>query len=299
MNIKGTVPPMVTPTTGTTDVDTETLREFTDFLVQGGVDGLFPIGTTGEFPSLSREQRRDVIETVVDHSADLPVLAGCGGTAVSAVRQYVADADDVGADAAVVVTPYYQDASQEGLRRFYEAIADGSALPIYLYNIPQFTGNDLTPETTATLAEHPNIAGVKDSSGDFTYFLDLLEATPDSFDVFQGIPTYSIMSLEHGANGLIAGPANVFPRAVSELYDAYENGDDERARKRLARVVLPILRSTRSMPMIPALRYLSAKAGRDLGDPLPPLAELTPSQREKLDDLYRRVSETELTAASD
>ena len=290
---------MVTPTTGTTDVDTETLREFTDFLVQGGVDGLFPIGTTGEFPSLSREQRRDVIETVVDHSADLPVLAGCGGTAVSAVRQYVADADDVGADAAVVVTPYYQDASQEGLRRFYEAIADGSALPIYLYNIPQFTGNDLTPETTATLAEHPNIAGVKDSSGDFTYFLDLLEATPDSFDVFQGIPTYSIMSLEHGANGLIAGPANVFPRAVSELYDAYENGDDERARKRLARVVLPILRSTRSMPMIPALRYLSAKAGRDLGDPLPPLAELTPSQREKLDDLYRRVSETELTAASD
>ena len=290
---------MVTPTTGATDVDTETLREFTDFLVQGGVDGLFPIGTTGEFPSLSREQRRDVIETVVDHSADLPVLAGCGGTAVSAVRRYVADAADVGADAAVVVTPYYQDASQEGLRRFYEAIADDSALPIYLYNIPQFTGNDLTPETTATLAEHPNVAGVKDSSGDFTYFLDLLEATPDAFDVFQGIPTYSIMSLEHGADGLIAGPANVFPRAVSELYDAHENGDDERARRRLSRVVLPILRSTRSMPMIPALRYLSAKAGRDLGDSLPPLAELTPSQRENLDDLYRRVSETELTAASD
>jgi 4-hydroxy-tetrahydrodipicolinate synthase len=290
---------MITPTTGVENIDTETLRDFTDFLVQGGVDGLFPIGTTGEFPSLGREQRRGVIETVVDHSADLPVLAGCGGTAVSAVRQYVADAADVGADAAVVVTPYYQDASQEGLRRFYEAIADDSALPIYLYNIPQFTGNNLAPETIAMLAEHTNVAGLKDSSGDFTYFLDLLEVTPDSFDVFQGIPMYSIMSLEHGADGLIAGSANVFPRAVSELYNAYENGDDERARQQFSRVVLPVLQSTRSMPTISALRYLSAKAGQDLGDPLPPLAELDRSQREKLDDLYQVVSATELTTASD
>ena len=298
MHISGAIPPMITPTTGESAIDTEALEKFTEFLVQGGVHGLFPTGTTGEFTALDREQRRTVVETVVDTADDRPVLAGCGGTAVWDVRRYVQDAADAGADAAVVVTPYYQDASQESLVRFYEAV-DDAALPIYLYNIPQFTDNHLEPETVARLADHRNIVGIKDSSGDFNFFLDLLDETPDSFDVVQGIPTYSIMSLKHGADGLIAGPANVFPGAVSDLYDAHVAGDDDHARVRLSEVILPILQSTRSMPMIPALRYLSARAGRDLGGPLPPLPELTDTQRKKLDECYHAVAATELTAASE
>jgi 4-hydroxy-tetrahydrodipicolinate synthase len=141
--------------------------------------------------------------------------------------------------------------------------------------------------------------GIKDSSSDFNFFLDLLKETPTSFDVFQGIPTYSLLSLEHGADGLIAGPANVFPRVVSELYEAYENDDDDRARAHLSDVILPILQSTRSMPMVPALRYISAKAGRDLGGPLPPLSELTAEQREKVDECFQTVAATELTATGD
>lgn len=299
MHISGAIPPMITPTTGESSVDTETLQEFTEFLIQGGVDGLFPIGTTGEFTALGRDQRQTVVETVVDNANDLPVLAGCGGTAVPSVRRYVEDAADAGADAAVVITPYYQDASQESLVGFYEAVAAVAPLPIYLYNIPQFTGNHLEPGTVSRLAEHPNVVGIKDSSGDFNFFMDLIDEAPPSFDVVQGIPTYSIMSLKHGADGLIAGPANVFPQAVSELYEAHEAGDDDRARERLSEIILPILQSTRSMPMIPALRHLSAKTGRDLGDPLPPLPELTAAQREKLDECYQTVAATELTAADD
>jgi 4-hydroxy-tetrahydrodipicolinate synthase len=289
---------MITPTTSAQNVDIGTLGEFSHFLVQGGVDGLFPIGTTGEFTSLSRDQRRRIVERVVEHSGDLPVLAGCGGTAVETIRQYVTDAADAGADAAVVITPYYQDVTQAGLTQFYEAVATDSPLPLYLYNIPQFTGNHLEPETVAELADHPRIVGVKDSSGDFMFFLEVLEETPGSFDVLQGIPTYSLLSLEHGADGLISGPANVFPRAVSELYEAYVTDDEDRAQKQLSEVVLPVLQSTRSMPMIPALRYLSAKAGRDLGDPLPPLSDLNAQQRRKLDGLFENVVATELTAVS-
>lgn len=299
MHVSGAIPPMITPTTSESAIDTDTLQEFTEFLIQGGVDGLFPTGTTGEFTSLGRDQRRTVVETVVNTADDCPVLAGCGGTAVPSVRHYVQDAADAGADAAVVITPYYQDASQESLVRFYEAVAADSPLPMYLYNIPQFTNNNLEPETVARLAEHSNVVGIKDSSGDFNFFLDLLDAVPASFDVIQGVPTYSIMSLDYGADGLIAGPANVFPEAVSELYKAHETGDDDRAQERLSEVILPILQSTRSMPMIPALRYLSAKAGRDLGDPFPSLPELTAAQREKLDECYQAVTATKLIARSD
>lgn len=297
MHISGAIPPMITPTAVESTVDTETLREFTVFLKQGGVDGLFPVGTTGEFTALGRDQRQTVVETVVDTSGDIPVLAGCGGTAVSSVRAYIADAADAGADAAVVVTPYYQNGSQASLMRFYRAVSSDSPLPIYLYNIPQFTGNHLQPETVAILAENPNIVGIKDSSGDFNFFMDLLDTVPSSFDVIQGIPTYSLMSLKNGADGLIAGPANVFPEVVSELYAAQQAGDDAHAWARLTEVILPILQTTRSMPMISALRHLSANAGRDLGGPLPPLPELTDDQRNELDKCYQTIVASERTAA--
>jgi len=296
MQISGVFAPMITPTTDESEIDTETLREFTTFLVRGGVHGLFAVGTTGEFSSLDPTQRKNVIRTVATHADSVPVLGGCGGTCVQSVREHIDDTAEAGADAAVVVTPYYLDTNQTGLRRFFTEVAAGSPLPIYLYNIPKLTGNKLAPETVAELAENPAIVGIKDSSGDFNYFMDLIEKTPPSFDVLQGIPTYSILSLEMGADGIVTGPANVFPRAVSDLYDALEEGNDERAKNRLVDVLLPILQSTQSIPMVPALRYLSKKAGRDLGDPIPPLPDLTPDQRRKLDECFGDVPDAEPTS---
>lgn len=285
---------MLTPTTGEMDVDEGALREFTAFLVGGGVHGLFPAGTTGEFASLTLQQRRTVVRTVVEESEDLPVLAGCGGTSVRAVGEQIESAADAGADAAVVVTPYYYPAAQGGLRRFYERVASAAALPIYLYNIPQLTGVALERTTVERLADHPNVAGIKDSSGDFPFFMRLLEETPPSFDVLQGIPTYAISSLEMGADGLVAGPANVFPRAASELYELHESGDQPGARELLSEVVLPVLRTIQTMPTVPALKHLSAAAGRDLGDPLPPLPRLDAGQRDRLEACLRAITATGL-----
>lgn len=296
MHVDGVIPPMLTPTTKSAKINEKVLKDLTRYLTKGGVQGLFPMGTTGEFASFSSDQQQTVIRIVVEESGDLPVLAGCGGTSIQDIKTRVANAADAGADAGVVVTPYYFESSQESLYRFYREIASTVSIPIYLYNIPNLTGNNLEPETVERLTAHPNIAGIKDSSGDFPYFLDVLDMTPDSFDVLQGIPTYAVLSLDHGADGLVAGSANVFPNAVSEVFTADRAGDVARAREIHSKVLLPVMRELRTSPTVGVLKYLSAKVGRDLGDPIPPLPQLTSEQKKSLDTCIERIVQTGITA---
>lgn len=293
MKARGMIPPMVTPVDGDQEINTETLRVFTDRLLQEGVHGLFPVGSTGEFPSLTRAQRTTVIETVAERADDRPVLAGCGGTSLKAVQQYLADAAAVGASAGVVVTPYYMETTQEGLCQFYEQLGDESSLPIYLYNIPQLTGTKLSVDSVSRLAEHPTIAGIKDSSGDFAYFVSLLETVPESFGVLQGLPLLGIASLDHGADGIVGGPANVFPSPLAEFYDAYRRGDRAHAQQVLQTVIAPIISSIQPIPTPVAFKYLLMKTGLDVGGPLSPLTPLTDEHRQRLDDCYRQIQQVE------
>lgn len=297
MKVSGTIPPMVTPVDDRGEIDVDTLREFTDELVHGGVHGLFPLGSTGEFSSLTRDQRVTVLEAVVEESSDRPVLAGCGGTSVRDVLQYIADAADAGADAAVVVTPFYLEAGQEGIRRFYRQVAAKSTLPIYLYNIPKLTGASLAVDSVAQLAEEPTIVGMKDSSGDFTYFAELLQNVPESFCVLQGVPMLGIPSLDYGADGVVAGPANVFPRSLAEFYEAHHARDRERALSLVKTVIAPVINAIQPIASPAAFKYLLAKAGRDVGEPLAPLPPLTSEHRRRLDACYRRVSRAESASA--
>ncbi|MFB6219178.1 MAG: dihydrodipicolinate synthase family protein [Halobacteriaceae archaeon] len=292
MDLEGIIPPMVTPVTGRDgDVDTDRLAALTESLVEGGVHGLFPCGSIGEFPSLTREQRRTVVETVVDAAADdVPVLAGCGATSLGDVRALVSDAADAGADAAVVVTPYYLGTSQAGLREFYRVLADDAELPVVLYNIPQVTGQHLDIETVADLADHDNVVGIKDSSGELTYASRAVEATPPEFSVLLGIAELSVAALDVGADGLVSGPANVFPGPVAEMYEAYRDGDRGRAVDLLNDVTIPVINVTREPPTAAALKYLLAVAGRDAGPPLLPLGELEAHQRTAIEDCYERLS---------
>lgn len=135
-------------------MDTESLSSFTEFLVDGGVHSLFPCSSIGEFSSLSQNQRLTVLETVIDHAGTTPVLAGCGGTSVGEVKPYIQDANRAGADAAVVVTPYYLQTSTKGLVNLYEHLVADAPLPIILYDIPSLTGNHLSVEAVTNLAKH-------------------------------------------------------------------------------------------------------------------------------------------------
>ena len=295
MQIAGSIPPMVTPVDAHGDVDTDALQSYTSFLLDGGVDGLFPCGTTGEFSSLTRTVRRTVIETVVEETDGTPVYAGCGGTNVEDVCDLVSDAATAGADAAVVVTPYYLNASQEGLERFYTAVADRADLPLVLYEIPAFSGQRLAVETVVSLADHDSIVAIKSSAGDLLKFAELVRSTPASFDVLQGTAELALASLDVGGDGVVAGPANVYPEVVGGIVSSHAAGDSEGAVALMNEVILPILSAVQSTAPIPALKYLLGLRGVPVGDPLAPLPTLDAAQRQSLEAAHDRA----MTAAFD
>jgi len=291
MEISGAIPPLVTPTTDDrSGVDTEALNSFTRFLVEKGVHALFPCGSIGEFPSLTRAQRQTVIETVADNAGETPVLAGCGGTSITEVSEFIGDAAAAGADAAVVVTPYYLDATTDGLVTFYERIVADTQLPILLYDIPSLTGNSLSVEAVETLATQADIVGIKDSTGDFTHHQELIESTPESFQVLQGLAELAIPALDVGADGFVAGPANVFPHAVSLTYDAYRRGNRERAVELWQTVMNPVVAATKPLPTAAGLKYLLQCHGRAVGEPLPPLSLPSSTQCDRLQRCHDRVT---------
>lgn len=220
--LRGVTPALVTPFADG-DVDHDALGDVVDHTVDGGVAGLFPNGTTGEFASLTAAERAAVVETTVDHAEERPVVANAADTAVEDVLVHAGLAADAGADAVAVTPPYYHAAAEPaGNEAFLERIADDVSLPVVLYDIPSRTNNELAVESTLRLAEHPNVIGLKDSSGDFTRFTTLLRETPEEFLLLQGFDTQLLASLRLGADGGINAMANVVPSVMSELYDEKE-----------------------------------------------------------------------------
>ena len=293
MDLSGTVVPMATPVESDgRGVDEAVLRAFTRSLVDGGVHGLFPGSSIGEFPSLTDDQIRTVVETVVEVAGGgTTVIAGCCNTSVGDVCALVGTAADAGADAAVVVTPYYLTTTQRGLVRFFERVAEDSPLPLLLYNIPSLTGNRLTVETVTELSEVESIVGLKDTSGNLAYQHEVIRATPASFAVFSGATASAAASLDLGADGLIAGPANVFPAELAALYEAHARGDRATVADLVGEVVLPTVSAYERTPTAAAIKYLVTLDRLDLGDPLPPLAPLSAGERDRLERRYREVAE--------
>jgi 4-hydroxy-tetrahydrodipicolinate synthase len=292
MDASGIVVPMATPTRDDRYVvDTESLEEFTRHLVDSGVHGLFPGSSIGEFPSLTTEQNRQVVATVAETAGDdATVLAGCCDTSVDTILGNIAAAADAGADAAVVVSPYYLGTTQPGLERFFRAVAEDSPLPLLLYNIPPLTGNELGVDLVASLATHENVVGLKDTSGNLTYHHRIVEQTPSEFLVFQGATELATASLDLGSDGLIAGPANVFPAEMVRLYEAYERGDLATARRVMRTVVTPFVSATSDVPTASATKHLVGLSGLDIGGPLPPLPELSHDDRQRLTECYQEIT---------
>lgn len=282
MDLRGVIPPMITPTAGAT-VDREQLATFTEHLVTAGVDALLPVGSVGEFPSLTIGQRGDVVETVVSNAEDCPVIAGCGGTSVGAVQRQLDQAADAGATAGLVVAPYYFSPGQAGLRRFYREVAGDAPIPVLLYDIPKFTGVTLSPATVGLLAQEPGIVGIKDSTSDLPRLLDTIDAVPEEFVVLQGNPLLGMVSLEAGVDGIVAGPANVFPAETVAWDDAYRRGDHEQATRIAREMIMPVLQAKREMPTPTAFKHMLSRLGFPVGEPLPPLRTTTETDRELLD----------------
>ncbi|MFB6308541.1 MAG: dihydrodipicolinate synthase family protein [Haloarculaceae archaeon] len=254
--------PLVTPFTDG-EVDTEALAGIVEYLVDAGIDGLLPCGTAGEFAALTREEFLTVVETTVDAAGDTPVVAGTCHTAVGEVIDRVEMAADAGASGVMMVPPYYDKATEpKGDERFFRAIADASPVPMYLYNFPSRVGQSIDIETVVELADHDSVVGIKDTSGDMTFFGELLRRTPDEFDVYQGYDTQYIPGVAMGADGGIHVLAHVIPDAFHSSVEAVEAGDLDRARSIQFETIAPLFQQCMKHGFAPTVKAILAEQDR-------------------------------------
>ncbi|MFC6838079.1 dihydrodipicolinate synthase family protein [Halomarina ordinaria] len=283
--------PLVTPFEGG-EVNHEALARLVDHVLGGGVDGLVPCGTTGEFASLDDAEYRAVIETTVDAAEGAPVMAGAAETSVPETLARIETAADAGADAALVTLPYFHGSNDPaGDAAFVRAVADDAALPVYLYNIPACVGRPIAPETVVTLADHDRVLGLKDSSGDFNYFSELLRRTPDRFQLFEGFDSHLVAGLVFGAAGGINALSNVIPEAFAASTRAVRSGDVATARRIHEERVAPLFQQCVAHGFAPATKTaLRARGVLDGEEVRPPLVELDDDARDDIASLVEGVA---------
>ncbi|MDO9490431.1 MAG: 4-hydroxy-tetrahydrodipicolinate synthase [Sphingomonadaceae bacterium] len=226
----GSLPALVTPFKGGR-IDEDALRALVEWQIENGSSGLVPVGTTGESPTLSHDEHKRVVEIVIAQAKGrVPVIAGAGSNNTTEAIDLAVHAEKAGAQAALVVTPYYNRPSQEGLYQHYKALSEAAKLPIILYNVPARTSVDLSVETMARLAKLPNIAGVKDASGNVARVSAQRLACGPDFQQISGNDDMALGFMAHGGIGCISVTANVAPKLCAEFQDACLAGDWARAR---------------------------------------------------------------------
>ncbi|MGD8174655.1 4-hydroxy-tetrahydrodipicolinate synthase [Marinimicrobium sp. ARAG 43.8] len=229
--IQGSMVALVTPMTPDNTLDWSALEKLVDWHLEQGTDAIVAVGTTGESATLDMEEHLAVIKAVVDQvGGRIPVIAGTGANSLTEALQLTRGARDAGADACLLVTPYYNKPSQEGLYRFHKTIAEQVDIPQYLYNVPGRTGVDMLPETVLRLAEVPNIQGIKEATGDMVRARTLIEQAPDGFIIISGDDATAVELMLLGGKGDISVTANVVPKAIAELCSLAIAGRAEEAR---------------------------------------------------------------------
>jgi 4-hydroxy-tetrahydrodipicolinate synthase len=257
------------------EVDVEALESLVEFQIEGGINGLVPCGTTGESPTLSEEEDRLVIETVVRvTNGRVPVIAGTGSNNTASAIKYTKMAEEVGADGSLQVAPYYNKPTQEGLFRHYAAIAENTSLPLILYNIPGRTNVTIAPETIAQLSEIPNIVGVKESTLSMNMVSDIRRQCGEEFDILSGDDPMTLPLMALGGAGVVSVASNIAPGAVSDMVAAMNSGNLARGRELHYRL-LPLIRAlsieTNPIP-IKAAASLLGLCSDELRLPLVPMS---------------------------
>ncbi|WP_296705021.1 dihydrodipicolinate synthase family protein [Algoriphagus sp.] len=228
---RGIIPPMITPLNPDFSLDEKSLELIIEHMVSGGVHGIFILGTTGEFASLSSTEKKKLIQLTckkVDHR--IPVLVGITDCSFQESLDLAYCAKEAGADILVATTPFYMNIGQEELVYYFSRLADDVDLPLYLYNMPSHTGIKIELETVKTLADHPNIIGIKDSSGDQKYFESLCDNFREypEFTVLVGPEEILVETMNMGGHGGVTGGANLFPALYVKLFEALEYQDKKR-----------------------------------------------------------------------
>ena len=278
---KGFATAMVTPMTPH-GVDYDALARFIEFQIENGINALVAVGTTGESATLTPAERKAVIRFTVERvNGRVPVIAGTGTNETDKVIEYTRSACGDGADAVLVVTPYYNKATQGGLIAHYSMVADASTVPVILYNVPSRTGCNILPSTVAALAEHPQIAGIKEASGNMAQVVDIFARCGDKIDVYSGEDGLVVPMLSMGGAGCISVLSNVMPKEAVAMTDKFFAGDIQGAAD-IQKRTLPLINALFSeVNPIPAKAAVSAM-GFGTEHLRMPLTPMEPANRENL-----------------
>jgi len=265
----GIGPPLATPFAEDGTLDEQALRELAGWIVDRDADFLVPCGSNSEAELMTAEERARVVEIVAD-AVDVPILAGTGSPGFEETRRATAAAADAGADAALVVTPFYYNHDTGTLEAYYRDLADAADVPIYLYSVPVYTDVKLDPAAVGRLASHPNIEGMKDSSGDLAAFLRERRLTEDEeFDLLVGSGSLLAQALDVGGDGGVLALANIAPEGASAVYERHVAGDREAARALNADLV-GLNRAVTSRFGIPGMKAGMRARGAPAGYPRRP-----------------------------
>jgi dihydrodipicolinate synthase/N-acetylneuraminate lyase len=277
--MRGVFVPLVTPYDTTGGLDLPALQRLVSYLVEAGVHGLFPGGTTGEFPLLTTDERKRVAEVVVARAAGrVPVVVHAGATSTREAIELARHARQIGAQAVAVVAPYFYPLSDDALVAHYvEVCVSVPDYPVLLYNIPQRTGNAVLPRLAAEIVSRcPNVVGVKDSSGNLSQTIEYCALTP-GFQVAQGADGLIVAGLAMGIESTVSGNANVFPELVVAVFEAWWRGDQDGARKAQARLD-SVRRPLRDGLDLSLFKRVLTRRGIDVGDVRGPLRPATDTE---------------------
>jgi 4-hydroxy-tetrahydrodipicolinate synthase len=288
---KGSIVAIVTPLKNGI-VDEENLRQLVEFQIENGTDAIVPCGTTGESSTLDYEEHDRVIQIVVEQvNKRVPVIAGTGSNSTREAIELTRHAKELGADGCLLVTPYYNKPTQEGLFRHYMAVADAVAIPQILYNVPGRTGVNLLPETVARLAVHKNIVAIKEATGSLQQASEVLDLCGDQIDVFSGDDFITFPMMACGAKGVISVVANIMPKEVASLVDAFFAGNMEEARRlhlKLLKISNAMFIESNPVPVKTALGLMS-KCSDEVRLPLAPLGEANKAKLASIMKEYKLI----------
>ncbi|MBQ8403696.1 MAG: 4-hydroxy-tetrahydrodipicolinate synthase [Clostridia bacterium] len=276
--LKGSCAALVTPFLPNGEIDFECYGRIIDFHVKNGTAGIVVLGTTGEAPAIKEDEREALISFAVRHAAGrLPVVVGCSGGDTEHAKERCVDAERLGADAALLLTPYYNKANSRGMVAHFRVCAESVNLPIIMYNVPGRTGCTLTLAEIAELKKCPNIAGIKEASGNMGFFARVCALADENFAVYCGSDEMNVPALAAGASGLISVLANIFPRECADMCAYMEKGEVAAARvlqHRYSSLIAALFSEPNPIPVKTAMNELCIDGVGTVGGLRLPLCEM-------------------------
>ena len=288
--LRGVLTALAIPFDANDRIDVDVLRTVVSHSIDGGVHGVVACGSTGEFTSMTADERRLVVETVVEHAAGrVPVVAQTGSVSTAEAIALSRHAEAAGADALMLVTPFYEPLSRAETTNYLERVCGSVQIPIMLYNLPSATGVNLDVEMVEDLLDRiPNIKYIKDTSANMAQAGQLIHVLGDRIGTFIGWDSLLLNALTEGAAGVMAGTANIFPKQLVTIYDDVMGGNLTAAQQRWAQLY-PLMNTIMTSPFIPAVKAAVSALGIPVGPPRQPLLPLDASLQAKITDAVRAL----------